>query len=114
MDIEVNRCPFCGGKSRVHKYLSKYYARCNKCDTHSAPYDTPEQAAAAWNTRAYSKCENSRKGACKDCKHHSFRKCHNFRGYELFCKKHNVSMLYEDSCSDFQYPEYAPTDEQGN
>ena len=36
----------------MHKYLSKYYARCNKCNTYSAPYDTPEAAAAAWNTRA--------------------------------------------------------------
>lgn len=53
MSIEVNNCPFCGGKSRVYKYFSKWYARCNKCGTYSAPYDTPEEAAAAWNKRAY-------------------------------------------------------------
>lgn len=50
---DVNSCPFCGGKSRVHKYLGKWYARCNKCKAYSAPYDTEEQAAEAWNRRAY-------------------------------------------------------------
>ena len=50
-NINVIPCPFCGGKSRVHKYFSKYYARCNKCNTYSAPYNTPEEAAKAWNTR---------------------------------------------------------------
>lgn len=53
--MEVNKtlktCPFCNGKSRVHKYLNKFYARCNKCNSYSAPYDTPEQAAEAWNRR---------------------------------------------------------------
>lgn len=53
--MEVNKklktCPFCNGKSRVHKYFSKFYARCNKCDTHSAPYDSPQQAGEAWNRR---------------------------------------------------------------
>ena len=50
-DMKIKNCPFCGGKSRVHKYFSKYYARCNKCNTYSAPYNTPEEAAEAWNTR---------------------------------------------------------------
>lgn len=50
---DVNPCPFCGGKSRVHKYLGKWYARCNKCKAYSAPYDTEEQAREAWNRRAY-------------------------------------------------------------
>ena len=53
MNIKIEKCPFCGGKSKVYAYLGKYYAKCIKCKTYSAPYDTPEQAAA-WNTRAYS------------------------------------------------------------
>ena len=44
-------CPFCGGKSAVHKYFSAYYAKCRKCKTISAPYPTPEEAAQAWNAR---------------------------------------------------------------
>ena len=52
--IKLENCPFCGGKAKIHLYLSKYYANCKKCKTFSAPYDTPEQAAAAWNTRVYS------------------------------------------------------------
>lgn len=47
MGMSVDKCPFCGGKSRVHKYLSKYYAKCNKCGSYSAPYDTEEQARDA-------------------------------------------------------------------
>lgn len=53
-DVKLEKCPFCGGKAKIHLYLSKYYANCKKCKTFSAPYDTVEQAAAAWNTRAYS------------------------------------------------------------
>lgn len=53
-DVKLENCPFCGGKAKIHLYLSKYYANCKKCKTFSAPYDTAEQAAAAWNTRAYS------------------------------------------------------------
>ncbi|WP_294482267.1 Lar family restriction alleviation protein [uncultured Ruminococcus sp.] len=51
-DTKVKPCPFCGGKSRVHQYLGKRYARCNKCKSYSAPYDTEEQAREAWNRRA--------------------------------------------------------------
>lgn len=50
-DTKVKPCPFCGGKSRVHQYLGKWYARCNKCKSYSAPYDTEEQAREAWNRR---------------------------------------------------------------
>ena len=52
-NINVMPCPFCGGKSRVHKYFTKYYARCNKCNTYSAPYNTPEEATTAWNKRTH-------------------------------------------------------------
>ena len=53
----IKPCPFCGWKSRVHKYLGKWYARCNKCNAYSAPYDTEEQAAEAWNRRAGEPCD---------------------------------------------------------
>lgn len=53
----IEPCPFCGGKSRVHKYLGKWYARCNKCKAYSAPYDTEEQAKEAWNRRAGEPCD---------------------------------------------------------
>ena len=48
---EIKNCPFCGGKSRVQLYLGKWCARCNKCKSYSAPYDTEEQAREAWNRR---------------------------------------------------------------
>lgn len=48
---EIKPRPFCGGKSRVHLYLGKWYARCNKCKSYSAPYATEEEAIAAWNRR---------------------------------------------------------------
>jgi hypothetical protein len=55
---EVKPYPFCGGKSRVHLYLGKWYARCNKCKSYSAPYDTEEQAREAWNRRAKDETRN--------------------------------------------------------
>lgn len=98
-DVKLEKCPFCGGKAKIHLYLSKYYANCKKCKTFSAPYDTAEQAAAAWNTRYYTAgvdLNNSKKGACKNCVHGNFRK------FVLYCDKYNIPMLFEDNCDDFQ------------
>ena len=58
-DTKVKPCPFCGGKSRVHQYLGKWYARCNKCKSYSAPYDTEEEARGAWNRRVKSDDDRS-------------------------------------------------------
>lgn len=65
--MDIKKCPFCGGKSRVHKYLTKWYARCNKCNSYSAPYDTPEAAADAWNTRSCIEAETKNIDEKRDC-----------------------------------------------
>ncbi len=113
MNIKIKNCPFCGGKSKVYAYLGKYYAKCIKCKTYSAPYDTPEQAAAAWNTRynkegdqAQDKVKRERKPIylCDATKN---TKCAQTSCY--------ISTCYINGgwCRCTQYPEYAKTDEQG-
>ena len=113
MNIKIENCPFCGGKSKVYAYLGKYYAKCIKCKTYSAPYDTPEQAAAAWNTRynkegdqAQDKVKRERKPIylCDATKN---TKCAQTSCY--------ISTCYINGgwCRCTQYPEYAKTDEQG-
>lgn len=103
-NVKVDRCPFCGGKSRVHKYFSKYYARCNKCNSYSAPYDTPEQAAAAWNKRAYaigvdleqSPKKNDR-ACCMKCDYATFDEI----AGRLFCCRWNSYNPHDDWCCKF-------------
>ena len=50
-EAKLKNCPFCRGKSKMHLYLGKYYVTCKKCKSYSAPYDTVEEAEAAWNRR---------------------------------------------------------------
>lgn len=46
---ELRSCPFCNGKAKAYTYLGKFYVRCNKCKAYTAPYNTKEEAIAAWN-----------------------------------------------------------------
>lgn len=50
-EAKLKKCPFCGKQSKMHLYLGKYYVTCKKCKSYSAPYDTVEEAEAAWNRR---------------------------------------------------------------
>ena len=57
MESDLKRCPFCGGKASVKGHLKGKYAV--GCDTGGClvslfPYDTIEEAIAAWNRRAKS------------------------------------------------------------
>lgn len=56
---ELKPCPFCGGKARMvvlTSYPPKYQVE-HSCKVVCAkPAETPEQAIAAWNTRAERTC----------------------------------------------------------
>lgn len=54
--MELDRCPFCGGRARVEPVGAwyetlKYKVRCLECLASSANYDSREEAIAAWNRR---------------------------------------------------------------
>lgn len=74
LEPQLLRCPFCGNKGRMREHvrdkrvknpITNYYVECqawlftNGCSAvpKSKHYDSPEQAAAAWNTRAPSATE---------------------------------------------------------
>lgn len=56
--IELNPCPFCGGKGveileDENKYLYfRYRAQCQKCGATAKLCHTKEEALKAWNRRA--------------------------------------------------------------
>lgn len=53
--IQLNRCPFCKGKSDIHKVVGfdrkiKYAnVYCTNCGASSGSFTTPEAAAESWN-----------------------------------------------------------------
>ena len=59
-EIKLKPCPFCGGKAEFalgEEYREEYkqsndWIECNSCGTETACFDTPEEAAEAWNNRA--------------------------------------------------------------
>ena len=59
MNIELKPCPFCGGPAWTEEYpvkdgLSTFSAYCERCGAEtSLGYKSREEAAEAWNTRAY-------------------------------------------------------------
>lgn len=54
---KLKPCPFCGSSAELHKIGCEYYVDCNldfgncPCIPHSWHFETPEEAAEAWNTR---------------------------------------------------------------
>ena len=53
IDIELEVCPFCGGKAEIQGYRS-FWCRCicNDCWTRTRCFVSPQSAAAEWNRRA--------------------------------------------------------------
>lgn len=52
-------CPFCGGKAEIYRVIIRpgtFYAWCDECETRSNYYNTEEDAARAWNSRAERTC----------------------------------------------------------
>lgn len=57
--INLKPCPFCGGRAKMKEITSSYgtfyYVRCDNSDcwmyVTTCNRDTPEEAAARWNTR---------------------------------------------------------------
>ena len=108
-NIKIENCPFCGGKSKVYAYLGKYYAKCIKCKTYSAPYDTPEEAAAAWNKRYYAvrvdleKLQEIPQRECRFCIWANFK--HEPREGQIFCTRWAVHYSKFDMCYKFKKKE---------
>ena len=56
---DIKRCPFCGGKSKLKKFRSKYtlfsvayYVECSVCKVRTTMSFNPGEPIEAWNRRA--------------------------------------------------------------
>lgn len=50
VEIELQRCPNCGGPAKLHTRRSKFYYECDgDCWTSTGLYSTQEGAAREWN-----------------------------------------------------------------
>ena len=55
-ELKLSNCPCCDGVGRNEKHdfgstRMYYYVECPKCGLKTKPYETPEEAIAAWNNR---------------------------------------------------------------
>lgn len=52
-DIELKPCPFCGGVAEfvLGEQYSNDWIQCSSCGVETPCFDTPEEAAEAWNRR---------------------------------------------------------------
>ena len=75
MKPELKPCPFCGSTPKLIDagwdmfdglVENSFCVDCDKCDTSTSWYDTPEQAAKSWNTNARYTAE-SLKCNCSRC-----------------------------------------------
>lgn len=59
---ELKPCPFCGGEARIQTFHFRYRVGCGTTGCIAGrinrAFDTPEEAAAAWNRRAGRTCRN--------------------------------------------------------
>lgn len=58
MKINLDACPFCGGKGRITAYTTnesevKYYVYCETCGVFSPHFDSAAECEGWWNTRVY-------------------------------------------------------------
>jgi Lar family restriction alleviation protein len=54
---QLKPCPFCGGDGMLYdtSQFGLFIAWCNNCGVDTDPYDTREEAIAAWNQRTHDK-----------------------------------------------------------
>lgn len=92
MNIATEKCPSCGGSSRIKGY-KKYVVLCKSCGFSTAKFSTASEAVASWNKRTLTRC--------KDCK--------NYHPDTGWCAVHSrylstgdeyVMFLENDFCSD--------------
>ncbi|MBQ8693126.1 MAG: Lar family restriction alleviation protein [Synergistaceae bacterium] len=51
-EVKLKHCPFCGGEALIGTYWGQeYYAQCQDCFSASDDFNTPQDAADAWNRR---------------------------------------------------------------
>ena len=53
-EVDLKRCPFCGGEAEVTLFLGNYIVACKGCPGSTFPCKgmTEEEAVEAWNRRA--------------------------------------------------------------
>lgn len=74
---ELKPCPFCGSEAHIQTFHFRYRVGCGTtgciAGRFNRAFDTPEEAAAAWNRRAERTCQMSvaDNGAyrCSECGH---------------------------------------------
>ena len=65
-EIELQRCPNCGGPAKLHTKRGKFYYECDgDCWTSTGLYSTQEGAAREWNRLEKRKPDRE----CLFCKH---------------------------------------------
>lgn len=51
-DIQLKKCPFCGGEAKFVKTSIAEYVQCTRCKAETGVISSFAEAAEAWNRRA--------------------------------------------------------------